>query len=36
MTPLRLADMFHETPQDIHQLSRNVSDTEPAKVLVHI
>ena len=31
-----LAEMFHETPQDIDQVSGDASDTEPAKVLVHI
>lgn len=29
-------EMFHESPEDIHQVSRNASDTEPAKFLVHI
>lgn len=29
-------EMFHETPADIHQVSRNASDSEPAKFLVHI
>jgi len=36
LTPLGLAEMFHETPQDIDQVSGDASDTEPAKVLVHI
>ena len=25
---------FYETPDDIHSMSRNASDTEPAKILV--
>lgn len=29
-------EMFHESPEDIHQVSRNASDTESAKFLVHI
>ena len=29
-------EMFYETPQDIHAVSANASDTEPAKILVHI
>ena len=28
--------MFYETPDDIHVVSRNASDTEPARFLVHI
>jgi quercetin dioxygenase-like cupin family protein len=27
-------DVFYETPSDIHSVSRNASDTEPAKILV--
>jgi quercetin dioxygenase-like cupin family protein len=27
-------DVFYETPADIHSVSRNASDTEPAKILV--
>lgn len=27
-------DVFYETPSDIHAVSRNASDTEPAKILV--
>jgi quercetin dioxygenase-like cupin family protein len=27
---------FYETPNDIHSVSRNASDTEPAKILVFI
>ena len=29
-------EMFYETPDDIHTVSRNASDTEPARFLVHI
>ena len=29
-------EMFYETSQDIHAVSANASDTEPAKILVHI
>jgi len=29
-------EMFYETPDDIHVVSRNASDTEPARFLVHI
>ena len=28
-------DVFYETPNDIHSVSRNASDTEPAKILVY-
>ena len=28
--------MFYENPDDIHTVSRNASDTEPARILVHI
>jgi quercetin dioxygenase-like cupin family protein len=27
-------DVFYESPDDIHSVSRNASDTEPAKILV--
>lgn len=27
-------DVFYETPDDIHSVSRNASDSEPAKILV--
>jgi quercetin dioxygenase-like cupin family protein len=27
-------ETFYETPNDIHSVSRNASDTEPAKILV--
>lgn len=36
LTRLGPGEMFHETPEDIHQVSRNASDTESAKFLVHI
>lgn len=29
-------EMFYESPDDVHTVSRNASDTEPAKFLVHI
>jgi quercetin dioxygenase-like cupin family protein len=29
-------EMFYENPDDIHMVSRNASDTEPARFLVHI
>lgn len=29
-------EMFYENPDDIHQVSRNASSTEPAKFLVHM
>lgn len=29
-------EMFYENPQDIHAVSANASDSEPAKFLVHI
>ena len=29
-------EMFYENPDDIHAVSANASDTEPAKFLVHI
>lgn len=28
--------MFYENPNDIHTVSENASDTEPARILVHI
>lgn len=31
---LRPGEDFYETPEDIHVVSRNASDTEPAKILV--
>jgi len=36
LTLLGPAEMFYETPQNIRQMSRNASDTEPTKFLVHI
>jgi len=27
-------EVFYETPEDVHTVSRNASDTEPAKILV--
>ena len=29
-------EMFYETPDDIHTVSRNANDTEPARILVHL
>lgn len=29
-------EMFYETPGDVHTVSRNASDTEPARILVHL
>ena len=29
-------EMFFETPDDVHSVSRNASATEPAKILVHM
>jgi len=34
MQTLGPGDVFYETPSDIHSVSRNASDTEPAKILV--
>ena len=31
---LQAGDTFYETPDDIHTVSMNASDTEPAKILV--
>ncbi len=31
---LNVGQTFYETPNDIHSVSRNASDTEPAKILV--
>jgi len=31
---LRRGDTFYENPKDIHPVGRNVSDTQPAKLLV--
>lgn len=29
-------EMFYETPDDVHTVSRNASDTAPARILVHL
>jgi quercetin dioxygenase-like cupin family protein len=29
-------EVFHENPDDIHQVSRNASDSAPAKIVVHM
>ena len=31
---VRAGDVFYESPTDIHSVSRNASDTQPAKLLV--
>lgn len=31
---LTAGEVFHETPHDVHSVSMNASDTEPAKILV--
>lgn len=31
---LKAGDTFYENPADIHSVSRNASDTKPAKILV--
>ena len=33
---LKKGETFYESPSDIHQVSRNVSNTETAKFLVHM
>lgn len=33
---LKVGDTFYESPDDIHQVSRNVSTSAPAKFLVHM
>ncbi|MCG8415182.1 MAG: cupin domain-containing protein [Pseudomonadales bacterium] len=33
---LSVGEMFYENPDDIHAVSANASDTEPARILVHI
>ena len=33
---LSAGQMFYENPNDIHTVSENASDTEPARILVHI
>lgn len=34
MQTLSVGEVFYETPNDIHSVSRNASDTESAKILV--
>jgi len=36
LVTLSPGEMFYETPGDIHAVSQNASDTEPAKFLVHM
>jgi quercetin dioxygenase-like cupin family protein len=36
LVTLSPGEMFYENPDDIHTVSQNASDTEPAKFLVHI
>ena len=36
LVTLSPGEMFYENPDDIHAVSRNASDTESAKFLVHI
>ncbi len=36
LVTLSPGEMFYENPDDIHAVSQNASDTEPAKFLVHI
>ncbi len=36
LVTLSPGEMFYENPEDIHMVSQNASDTEPAKFLVHI
>lgn len=36
MVTLTPGQMFYETPESIHSVSQNASDTETAKLLVHI
>jgi hypothetical protein len=31
---LKVGDTFYESPADVHEVSRNASDTKPAKFLV--
>lgn len=31
---LKAGEVFHENPDDVHSVSMNASDTEPAKILV--
>jgi len=32
---LGVGDTFYESPSDVHSVSRNASDTEPARILVY-
>lgn len=36
LTRLRPGDTFYESPDNIHEVSRNASTTETAKFLVHM
>lgn len=36
LVTLSPGEMFYENPDDIHMVSQNASDTEPARFLVHI
>jgi quercetin dioxygenase-like cupin family protein len=36
LVTLSPGQMFYENPDDVHTVSQNASDTEPAKFLVHI
>ena len=36
LVTLSPGEMFYEDPDDVHMVSQNASDTEPAKFLVHI
>ena len=36
MMTLSPGEMFYENPDDIHMVSANASDSEPARILVHI
>ena len=36
LVTLSAGEMFYENPDDIHAVSENASDTEPAKFLVHM
>ena len=36
LTRLGVGETFYESPDNIHEVSRNASDTEPAKFLVHM
>ncbi len=36
LVTLSPGEMFYENPENIHTVSQNASDTEPAKFLVHL